>query len=83
MKIVTVTQARKDIYKLLDDTIKSSEPIQITGKRGNGILISESDWNAVQETLYLLSIPNMRESIIEGLKTSTKECVEEIDWDTE
>jgi len=80
MKTINVTRARSKLYKLIDDTYESSEPIQITGKRGNAVLISEDNWNAIQETLYLLSIPGMRDSIREGLTTSVDECSEELDW---
>ena len=62
-----VTQARAQLYQLLDAAAESHEPIQITGKRSNAVLVSESDWHSIQETLYLLSIPGMRESIRKGL----------------
>lgn len=80
MKTISVTNARSKLYKLIDEASKSHEPIQITGKRSNVILISEDDWSAIQETLFLLSIPGMRESIQEGLKTPVDECSEELDW---
>jgi antitoxin YefM len=83
MKTVSVTQARQNIYQLVEDTISSSEPVQITTKKGNVIIVSEEDWTAIQETLYLLSIPGMRESLIEGINTPIEECktAEEIGWD--
>ena len=68
------------LYKLLDETAESHEPIQITGKRHNAILISEEDWQAINETLYLLAIPGMRESIKKGLKTSIKKCSKKLNW---
>ncbi len=80
MKTVNATQARQDIYNLIDETILNSNPIQITGKRGNAILISESDWDSIQETLYLSSIKGMEESIVEGLNTPIEEC-EALDWE--
>ncbi len=80
MKTLTVTEARKNIYNLLDEASKSHEPIQITGKRSNAVLIGEDDWNSIQETLYLISIPGMRESIREGLETPLEETDEELDW---
>lgn len=80
MKILTVSDARANLYRLLDEAADSHEPIQITGKRKNAILISEDDWNAVQETLYLLSIPGMRESIREGIRTPIEETSEEPGW---
>ena len=80
MKTLTATQVRKDIYRLLDEASKTHEPIQITGKRSNAVLISEDDWRSIQETLYLTSIPGMTESIKEGLNTPVDECDEELDW---
>jgi len=80
MKTLTVTEARKKIYNLLDETSDSHEPIHITGKRSNAVLIGEDDWRSIQETLYLLSIPGMRESIREGLDTPLEETAEELDW---
>ena len=67
MKSINVSQAREKLYRLLDEAAESHEPIQITGKRNNAILLSQEDWEAIQETLYLISIPGMRESIREGL----------------
>ena len=80
MTTVTATKARATLYTLLDDTAASHEPIQITGRRNNGVLLSEEDWRAIQETLYLVSIPGMKESIIKGMKTSVKECASEPGW---
>lgn len=80
MTTITATEARKLLYKLLDDVSESHEPIQITGKRGNAVLIAEDDWRAVQESLYLTSVPGVRESIIEGMKTPVAECDEVLDW---
>jgi antitoxin YefM len=80
MTTITATEARKLLYKLLDDVADSHEPIQITGKRGSAVLVAEEDWRAVQETLYLLSVPGMRESIVDGMKTPVAECDEELDW---
>lgn len=74
MTTMTATEARKLLYKLLDEISESHEPIQITGKRNSAVLVSEDDWRAVQETLYLLSVPGMRESIIDGMKSSVEEC---------
>ena len=74
MKTINATRARSKLYKLIDDAHESSEPIQITGKRGNAVLISEENWNAIQETLYLLSIPGMRDSIREGLAVPFDKC---------
>ncbi len=80
MTTLTASQARTELYKLLDKVATSHEPIQITGKRNNAVLISEEDWSAIKETLYLLSIPKMRESIRKGLKTPLKECSRELEW---
>jgi antitoxin YefM len=80
MTTITATDARKQLYKLLDDVADSHEPIQITGKRGSAVLMAEEDWRAVQETLYLLSVPGMRESIREGMNTSVEECDKDLDW---
>ena len=80
MKSISVTNARSELYRLLDEAASSHEPVQITGKRHNAVLVSEDDWNAVQETLYLLSIPGMRESIREGLETPLEESSEEPGW---
>lgn len=80
MKVLTASDARANLYRLLDETADSHEPIQITGKRNNAILIAEDDWNAVQETLYLLSIPGMRDSIREGIGTPIAETSEKPGW---
>ena len=80
MPTFTATEARSRLYRLIDEVTSSHEPIVITGKRGNAVLISEEDWRSIQETLYLLNIPGMRESIREGLATPIEECTEDIDW---
>jgi len=80
MPIIKATDARSKLYRLIDEVSSSHDPIIITGKRGNAVLISEEDWRAIQETLYLLSIPGMRESIRKGLETPVEECTEEVDW---
>lgn len=80
MPIIKVTNARSNLYRLIDEVASSHEPVLISGKRANAVLISEDDWRAIQETLYLLSIPGMRESIREGLKTPVDECSEKLDW---
>ena len=80
MRTINVTNARADLYNLLLETAESHEPIQITGKKSNAILVSEDDWRSIQETLYLLSIPGMRESIVVGLKSVVNEETEELDW---
>ena len=80
MTSITATEARRLLYSLLDDVAESHEPIQIAGKRNSAVLVSEEDWRAVQETLYLMGIPGMRESIRKGLKTPVEECDEEPHW---
>ncbi len=80
MTTMTATQARRQLYRLVDEVQESHEPVQITGKRGSAVLVSEDDWRAVQETLYLLAIPGMRESVIEGLATPTEELDDRLDW---
>lgn len=80
MAVLTASAARSNLYKLIDETNASHTPVVISGKRNNAVLISESDWNAIQETLYLSSIPGMKESIIEGAKEPLSECADKLDW---
>ena len=80
MDNITATQARQRLYGLLDEVATSHEPVRISGKRNNAVLVSDEDWRSIQETLYLLGIPGMRESIIEGLNTPVDECAEEPGW---
>ena len=80
MTIVKATDARSNLYNLIDETAETHQPIVITGKRHNAVLVSESDWNAINETLNLLSIPGMRESIREGLAEEVDECAKELEW---
>jgi len=77
---LNVTEARANLYKLIDDTTASHEPVVITGKRGNAVLLAEDDWNAINETLHLLSVPGMRESIIEGMQESIDSAATELNW---
>ena len=80
MTTLTASEARTNLYRLIDEAATAHEPLLITGKRNNAVLLSESDWTAIQETLHLLSIPGMRESIIEGMNTPAKELPETLDW---
>ncbi len=83
MSAISVTKARDNIYQLLSEVNLNSQPITITNNRGkNGVLIGEDDWNAIQETLYLNSIPGVAESIIAGGNTPIEECLpeEEVEW---
>ncbi len=80
MASISATEARKRLYSLIDEVGDSHEPVQITGKRGNAVLLSEADWNAIQETLHLVSIPGMRESILEGIATQTADLSDQPGW---
>ncbi len=80
MTTLTASDARANLYRLIDEAAASHEPILIAGKRNNAVLVSEQDWSAIQETIYLLSIPGMRESIREGMNTPVNECTTELDW---
>ncbi len=80
MTTLTATEARANLYKLLDEVAQSHEPVLITGKRTNAVLISEDDWRAMEETIYLLSVPGMRESIVQGMNTPLEECADEVEW---
>jgi len=80
MRTITASEARTNLYKLIDETAVTNEPVQITGKRTDAVLVAMSDWQAIQETLHLLSVPGMRASIRKGLKTPIKECLESLDW---
>ena len=80
MTTVSATDARKNLYRLLDDLSQSHEPVQILGKRSNAVLVSEDDWRSIQETLYLLSIPGMRKTIREGIRTPRNKCNRELHW---
>lgn len=79
MKTISATSARSDLYRVIDSALQDHEPVQITGKRGNAVLVSEPDWRAIQETLYLVSIPGMRDSIREGMAEPIEDCSKEID----
>jgi prevent-host-death family protein len=80
MSTLTASEARAKLYRLIDEAAESHVPVRITGKRNNAVLVSEEDWAAVQETVYLLSIPGMRESIREGMDTPLEECETEPGW---
>ncbi len=80
MTSITATEARKQLYGLLDGVAASHEPVQIAGKRHSAVLVSEDDWRAVQETLYLMGVPGMRASVLKGLKTPVDKCAKELEW---
>ena len=79
MSIVNATTARNNFFKLIEEVITTHEPVYITGKTGNVIMLSEDDYRSIQETLNLCSVPGMREKIVEGLNTPLEECVEDTD----
>jgi len=80
LKTISASKARTNFYRLLDETSRTHEPIQITSKRANAVLVSEEDWRSIQETLYLVSIPGMRESILKGMEEPIEGCTEELNW---
>lgn len=74
---INITNFRENIYELLESTIKYNEPINISTKNGNAVVLSEEDYNNLMETLYISSVPGLKEDIIEGLKEDIKDCVDE------
>jgi len=80
MTILNATEARTKLYSLIDEAADTHQPIVITGKRGNAVLVSEEDWNSISETLHLLSVPGMCEAIKEGMNEPITECSKELDW---
>ena len=80
MTTMTASKARSNLYRLLDHAAESHEPVQIMGKRHNAVLISEEDWRSMQETLYLMSIPGMTESLLKAKKTPISKCLKKLDW---
>jgi len=80
MTTLTASQARANLYRLIDEAAESHEPIYISGKRRGAVLVSEDDWKAIQETLFLLSVPGMRESIKQGMAEPLAQSVTELDW---
>ncbi|WP_236147182.1 type II toxin-antitoxin system Phd/YefM family antitoxin [Scytonema millei] len=75
MDAVSTSEARTNLFSLVDRVSETHKPILITGKRNNAVLISQEDWNSIQETMYLLSIPGMKESIKDGMATPVEECI--------
>jgi antitoxin YefM len=80
MTVITASEARANLYRLIDEAASSHQPLLISGKRNKAVLVSEEDWKAIQETLFLLSVPGMRESIREGMEVPVDECAEDPDW---
>ena len=80
MTTITATKARSNLYSLIDEANDSHIPIQITGKRGNAVLVSEDDWRAISETIHLSGIPGMVKSIKEGMNEKIEDCSDSIEW---
>lgn len=80
MTTLTASEARANLYRLMDQTAQSHQPIHIAGKNANAVLLSEEDWQSIQETLYLLAVPGLRESIKEGMAEPLGQSAEELDW---
>lgn len=82
MSTINITNARKDLYNLVENVVNFNEPALIVGKKGNAVLLSECDWNAIQETIFLNSIPGMTDKILNGGQTPLDECLseEEVEW---
>jgi prevent-host-death family protein len=80
MTTLTASEARASLYRLIDETSDNHQPVLITGKRHNAVLVSEEDWASIQETLFLLSVPGMRESVREGLAMPIEACDKELSW---
>ena len=80
MNILTASEARANLYRLLDQTSETHQPITISGKRNSAVLVSSEDWESIQETLYILTVPGMRESIKQGMAEPIDNCSKELDW---
>jgi prevent-host-death family protein len=80
MQTITATQARSTIFRLMEEISTSHKPVTITGKHTNAVLVSEEDWQAIQETLYLMSMPGMAESLAKGRREKLKDCATELKW---
>ena len=80
MTSVSANEAGDNLQRLIDQAAASHEPLLIAGERNSAVLVAAEDWDAIQETLYLLAIPGMRESIRDGLTTPSSECSREPGW---
>ena len=80
MGSISASEARRRLFSLIDEVRESHQPVEIHGKRGSAVLLSEQDWRAIQETLYLTSIPGMREAIVEGMDAPIDELSEDAGW---
>ena len=80
MNTLAASEARANLYRLIDQTVESHQPIIISGRRNSAVLLSAEDWSAIQETLYLLAVPGMRESIKGGMAEPLADSTKELDW---
>ena len=80
MTALTASEARASLYRLIDEAAESHKPIVISGKRASAVLVSSDDWQAIQETLYLLSVPGMRESIKKGMAEPLAKSARKLEW---
>jgi antitoxin YefM len=80
MGTINATNARKSLYRLIDEVQESHEPIRITGKKSAAVLISEEDWRSIEETLFLVSIPGMRDAIKAAMAEPLADSIKEIEW---
>jgi len=80
VRVISASKARANLHRLLDDAAHDDKPVLIKGKRANAVLLSEDTWRGIEETLYLVSIPGMRESILEAGATPVEECSDELTW---
>jgi antitoxin YefM len=77
---ITASEARDNLYRLIDEAAASHTPVVISGRRNNAVLVSEDDWSAIQETLFLLAVPGMRESIKDGMAAPVDQCAKDPGW---
>lgn len=80
MSSINITNARKNLYRLVEDLADTHEPVHITGKNRSAVLVGEEDWRSIEETLYLLSLPGMRESIVRGMKEPLGKSSRKLSW---
>lgn len=80
MNTLTASEARANLYRLLDQTSETHQPVTISGKRNSAVLVSSEDWESIQETLYLLTVPGMRETIKQGMEETIESCSKDLDW---
>ena len=80
MDTINVTNARKNLYRIIKSISDSHEPIHVSGKNGSVVIIAEEDWKAIEETLFLTTDPKLRKSIIDGMNEPIEKCSEKLDW---